>query len=246
MRYLRDAREPFGLLLSGAAATASLVLGMPVPAAIVVGISVLAVTLTAGLVIDRLADRPRVALGPAEVEWMQRADGAVAAFRQLARSSRSEPIGQRCLVIGDQAHATLQLLRRVAAQSSTVGRMLQGIDATRLKEEESRLSAELRHADLDSAGREIDLALRLVREQVAARRRLEQGRMALLARLQSGALALEGLVTRLAEVVALGQTAGGVDGAGDRVAELADELEGLRVGLIDLDQFNLIPKLKEQ
>ncbi|TMF24194.1 MAG: hypothetical protein E6I31_04180 [Chloroflexi bacterium] len=124
--------------------------------------------------------------------------------------------------------------------------MLQGIDAPRLKEEESRLSAELRTTELDAARREIELSLSLVREQVAARRRLEQGRAALLARLQSGVLALEGLVTRLSEVVALGQTAGGMDGAGDRVAELADELEGLRAGLSELDQSNAIPKLKEE
>jgi hypothetical protein len=246
MKLLSDAREPSGLLLSGVAAAAGLILGLPLPAAILVGISVMAVKVTAGLAIDRLASLPRIPLGPAEVDWMQRADRAVSAFRQLARASRSEPIGQRCMVIGEQARATLQLLRRVAGQSSTVGRMLQGIDAPRLREEESRLSAELRTTELDSAKREIELSLSLVREQLAARRRLEQGRAALLARLQSGVLALEGLVTRLAEVVALGQTAGGMDGAGDRVAELADELEGLRAGLSELDQTNAIPKLKEE
>ena len=246
MKLFSDVREPSGLLLSGVAAAAGLVLGLPLPAAILVGISVMAVKVTAGVAIDRLASLPRVALGPAEVDWMQRADRAVSAFRQLARASRSEPIGQRCMVIGEQARATLQLLRRIAGQSSTVGRMLQGIDAPRLKEEESRLSAELRTTELDAARREIELSLSLVREQVAARRRLEQGRAALLARLQSGVLALEGLVTRLAEVVALGQTAGGMDGAGDRVAELADELEGLRAGLSELDQSNAIPKLKEE
>ena len=246
MKLFTDAREPFGLLLSGAAAVASLILGLPLAAAILVGISVLAVKLTAGLAITRLASGPRIALGPAEVNWMQRADRAVAAFRQLARSSRSEPIGQRCMVIGEQAHATLQLLRRVAGQSSTVGRMLQGIDGTRLQAEESHLSTELRTAESDSARREIELSQGLIREQMAARRRLEQGRAALVARLQSGVLALEGLVTRLAVVVALGQTAGGVDGAGDRVAELADELEGLRAGLRELDRTNAIPKLKEE
>ena len=246
MKLFSDVREPSGLLLSGVAAAAGLVLGLPLPAAILVGISVMAVKVTAGVAIDRLASLPRVALGPAEVDWMQRADRAVSAFRQLARASRSEPIGQRCMVIGEQARATLQLLRRIAGQSSTVARMLRGIDAPRLKEEESRLSAELRTTELVAARREIELSLSLVREQVAARRRLEQGRAALLARLQSGVLALEGLVTRLSEVVALGQTAGGMDGAGDRVAELADELEGLRAGLSELDQSNAIPKLKEE
>src|SRR5256885_7139925 len=246
MNLLTDMRDPSGWLLSGVAAAAGLILGLPIPAAILVGISVLAVKLTAGIAIAQLASGPDVALGPAEIGWMQRAGRAVAAFRQLARSSRSEPIGQRYMVIGGQAHATLQLLRRVAGQSSTVDRMLQGIDGTRLKEEESRLSKELAGVESDAARREIEISLSLIAEQLRARRRLEQGRAALVARLQSGVLALEGLVPRLAEVVALGQTAGGMDGAGDRVAELADELEGLRAGLSELDQVNAIPKLKEK
>ena len=244
MKRTADIREPLGLLLSGGTAVAGLILGLPLPVALLAGISVLAVKLGAVPVMDRLASR--VNLGPTELDWMERADRAVAAFRQLARTSRSEPIGQRCMVIGEQAHATLQLLRRVAGQSSTVGRMLQGIDGTRLKEEESRLSKELRGAESAAARHEIQISVNLIGDQVAARRRLELGKAALIARLQSGVLALEGLVTRLAEVVALGQTAGGMDGAGDRVAELADELEGLRAGLSELDQANAIPKLKEE
>jgi hypothetical protein len=244
MKLTTEIREPLGLLLSGGTAVAGLILGLPLPLALLAGISVLAVKLGAVPVMDRLTSR--VNLGPTELDWMQRADRAVAAFRQLARTSRSEPIGQRCMVIGEQAHATLQLLRRVAGQSSTVARMLQGIDGTRLKAEEWRLSTERRGAESAAARHEIEISLNLIGEQVAARRRLEQGKAALIARLQSGVLALEGLVTRVAEVVALGQTAGGLDGAGDRVAELADELEGLRAGLSELDQTNAIPKLKEE
>jgi len=244
MKLTTVIRQPQGLLLSTGTGVAAWILGLPLPVALLAGISVLAVHAGAVPVLDRLTSR--VSLAPTELDWMQRADRAVAAFRQLARTSRSEPIGQRCMVIGEQAHATLQLLRRVAGQSSTVGRMLQGIDGTRLKEEESRLSKELRGAESDAARHEIEISLTLIGEQVAARRRLEQGKAALVARLQSGVLALEGLVTRLAEVVALGQTAGGMDGAGDRVAELADELEGLRAGLSELDQTNSIPKLKEE
>jgi len=244
MKITTVIRQPQGLLLSTGTGVAALILGLPLPVALLAGISVLAVHTEAVPVLDRLTSR--VSLTPTEHDWMQRADRAVAAFRQLARTSRSEPIGQRCMVIGEQAHTTLQLLRRVAGQSSTVGRMLQGIDGTRLKEEESRLSKELRGAESDAARHEIEISLTLIGEQVAARHRLEQGKAALVARLQSGVLALEGLVTRLAEVVALGQTAGGMDGAGDRVAELADELEGLRAGLSELDQTNSIPKLKEE
>ena len=49
MKLLTDMREPSGWLLSGVAAAAGLILGLPIPAAILVGISVLAVKLTAGI-----------------------------------------------------------------------------------------------------------------------------------------------------------------------------------------------------
>src|ERR1700694_1042440 len=168
MNLTTDIREPLGLLLSGGTAVAGLILGLPLPVALLAGISVLAVKLGAVPVLDRLGRR--VNLGPTELDWMQRADRAVAAFRQLARTSRAEPIGRRCMVIDEQAHATLQLLRRVAGQSATVGRMLQGIDASRLTEEESRLSKELRGAESAAARHEIEISVTLIGEQVSARR----------------------------------------------------------------------------
>ena len=254
---LSEMREPFGLMLAGTTAAAGLVLGLPLVVAILAAVIVFAVKLSAAAVIEQ-AKAPRIALGSAELEWMERAQRAVAAFRQLAHSSRSEPIGARCLAIGIQAHATLELLWRLAGQASTVGQMLQSIDASRLTSEDSRLWEERGAAESDQARREIELSQGLIREQLAARRRVEQGKAALMARLQSGVLALEGLVTRLAEVVALGQTATGSDDAGDRVAELADELEGLRAGLSELERANArrwegaelnenqIPKIKEE
>jgi hypothetical protein len=237
-KLLVDLREPLGLVLAGTSAAVAIVLGLPLLIAILAGAAVLAVKVGAGAVSDRIG-APRITGGSAELDWMARAEKAVTAFRQLARSSRSAAIGGRFLAMGQQAHDTLELLRRLAAQTSTVGRMLESVDGTRLVAEELRLTGELRAAESDAARREIEISLRLIREQLAARRRLEQAKAAQMARLQSGVLALEGLVTRLAEVVALGETAGGALGAGDRVSELADELEGLRAGLSELDQVNV-------
>jgi hypothetical protein len=234
---LRNLLEPLGLVLAATAAAVAFVLGLPLLVAVVAGLSVLAVKVGAGAIGDRIG-APRITGGSDELEWMARAERAVASFRQLARSSRSSAVGDRFVGMGRQAHATLELLRRLAAQTSTVGRMLQNIDGTRLGAEDWRLAVELRSAESEAARREIEVSLRLVREQLAARRRLEQSKAAQIARVQSGVLALEGLVTRLAEVVALGETAGGALGAGDRVLELADELEGLRTGLSEIDQVN--------
>jgi hypothetical protein len=237
-KLLSETREPLGLVLAGTSAAVAFVLGVPVLASLLVGVAVLAVKVGAGEVGRRIV-APRITSGSPELEWMARAETAVAAFRQMARSSRTSAIGDRFVAMGQQAHATLELLRRIAAQASMVGRMLQTIDATRLGSEEWRLTGELRAAESEPARREIEISLRLVREQLAARRRLEQSTAAQMARLQSGVLALEGLVTRLAEVVALGETAGGALGGGDRVSELADELEGLRAGLSELDQASV-------
>ena len=49
--------------------------------------------------------------------------------------------------------------------------------------------------------------------------------------MQAVALGLEGLVARLAEVLALAETAGRLEDTAGEVAELAHEMEGLRVGL---------------
>ena len=237
-KLLAGLREPLGVVLAATAAAVAFVLGLPLLVAAAAGLSVLAVKVGAGAIGDRIGE-PRIMGGSDELAWMTRADRAVASFRQLARSCRSSAIGDRFVGMGKQAHATLELLRRLAAQTSTVGRMLQSIDGTRLGAEDSRLTGELRAAESEPARREIEISLRLVREQMAARRRLEQSKAAQIARVQSGVLALEGLVTRLAEVVALGETAGGALGAGDRVSELADELEGLRAGLSEIDQVNV-------
>ena len=101
MKITTVIRQPQGLLLSTGTGVAALILGLPLPVALLAGISVLAVHAGAVPVLERLTSR--VSLAPTELDWMQRADRAVAAFRQLARTSRSEPIGQRCMVIGESA-----------------------------------------------------------------------------------------------------------------------------------------------
>src|SRR5256885_16961195 len=103
MNLLTDMRDPSGWLLSGVAAAAGLILGLPIPAALLVGISVLAVKLTAGIALALLASGPRPELRPPPLRWVQRAGRAVAAFRQLARTARAEAIGQRCIASGAPA-----------------------------------------------------------------------------------------------------------------------------------------------
>jgi hypothetical protein len=50
-------------------------------------------------------------------------------------------------------------------------------------------------------------------------------------------LGLEGLVARTAEVVAM-SAAGGMDPTQDRLAALADDLDGLRAGLAEAEEVS--------
>jgi hypothetical protein len=68
--------------------------------------------------------------------------------------------------------------------------------------------------------------------------RLYDTAAALLARMQSGALGLESLVARVAELIALADASpGGVDGV-QQLDELAADLEGLRLGLAETEALS--------
>jgi hypothetical protein len=77
-----------------------------------------------------------------------------------------------------------------------------------------------------------------VRDRQAVRDRLLGARQTLLARMQAVALGLEGLEARLAEVLAMTATTGGVDTTADEIAELATELDGLRAGLAETEAIS--------
>jgi hypothetical protein len=77
-----------------------------------------------------------------------------------------------------------------------------------------------------------------VDDRRAVRDRLLGARETLLARMQAVALGLEGLEARLAEVLAMTATTGGVDTTAQEISELATELDGLRAGLAETEAIS--------
>jgi hypothetical protein len=78
-----------------------------------------------------------------------------------------------------------------------------------------------------------------VADQLEVGGRLREAREMLLARMQSAVLGMEGLVVRVAELVALqATTAGGAPLTAARVAELTSDLEGLRAGLAEAERLS--------
>jgi hypothetical protein len=237
--------DPWGLLVAAVVGGCAWAIGIPVVAAAGVGAAVLGVKAAAGSVLGRGPRRPagsparRVRSGSPEDRWLSRAERAVRSFRRLAESAADGPVADRCRSVGEQAESALETMRRLAGQTSAVTGALEHVDAARLIAEEHQLEKRLRDAPTsDEVTAEIKRSLESVQAQLAVHKRLAQAGRALLARMESGALGLEGLVARLAEITAMTATndpqasgAGGVDA-------LADELDGLRAGLAETEDLS--------
>lgn len=154
---------------------------------------------------------PAPEAGSPEALWLERAGLALQSIRALRRSARSEGIAERCAAIALQAEASVATLRRLTYQASVVSGL--------------------------GRSREMTWAPGLGPDSIAARRaatdRLENTRLELHARIEGSVLGLEGLVARLAEIVALSES--GADVAS--VDELAFELDTLRSALVETEEL---------
>jgi hypothetical protein len=112
------------------------------------------------------------------------------------------------------------------------------LDVPRLQAERARLVQAVFAAADGSARKEHERAAAAVADQLAAYGRLRTVGDELVARMEATTLGLEGLVARLAEVLALAATAGAVDTTADRVGELTGSLEGLRAGLVETEALS--------
>ena len=233
-----DLRDPWGALVAGVAAGSAWAVGLPVAAAVGVGGAVFAVKALCELGLPTSGKRrrpqlPPIRYGSPEQRWLERATAAVRSFQALAGSARPGPLVDYAANVGSEAAATLEAVRRLGHQVSAVSAALDHIDSARLAAEERRLVAELKSAGQPEIREELTRSLKSVRDQVAVHRRLDQAHRSLLARMEAGALGLEGLVARLAEVLALRETALSPRDGTDQIDVLVEDLESLRAGLAE-------------
>ena len=112
------------------------------------------------------------------------------------------------------------------------------VDVKRLTREEAQLVEVRETAFTPKVQLEVDRSLVAVRGQIDVHQRLFDAAAVMLARMQSGALGLESLVARIAELVALADASpGAVDGV-QQLDELAADLEGLRLGLAETEELS--------
>lgn len=188
-----------GLILAIAVAVAYTFLGAAWPLALGAGALVYLLKLTLDLPWESYRRRlPPPAAGSLEEGWLARASNALRSIKELRRSARSPSIARRCDAIAVQAEASIRTLRRLAYQSGLVTALVP--------------PSETRH-------------LHGARPEAAVR--LESTRRELHARIEDSVLGLEGLVARLAQIVALSEA--GADAAS--MDELTFELDTLRAAL---------------
>jgi hypothetical protein len=244
-----EVRDPWSYVLGGLAGgfawavigTTAALAGPAVVAGVAVGAAVFGVKVVTGAFTDRgQARRQRrrerrlpVLSRTDEAAWLARAGQAQRVFADIAGSAPEGPVAERVRAFGAETDDSLASLERLAGQASAVRVALGRIDPRRLVAERERLAAEP-SADPAVAG-ERARSVAAVQSQLDAYQRLMLALTTILARLESGALGLEGLVARLAEVVALTETSGTASDGLSQVDDLAAELDGLRAGLVEAE-----------
>jgi hypothetical protein len=247
-----ELRDPWGLVAGGisggmAWAVAAAALGGAPAVALGAGVAAVVVGAKAltGLAVRADAHDetqapalPKPPRGSAAAQWLDRATAAVRGLDELARTAHPGPTGDAVRNASNEAGETLDDLARLAGQVTLVERALQRVDASGLNEEAARLDEAARYATSDEMRAEMTRSAAAVRDRQAVRDRLLGARQTLLARMQAVSLGLEGLEARLAEVLAMTATTGGVDTTADEIAELATELDGLRAGLAETEAIS--------
>ncbi|MDP3710926.1 MAG: hypothetical protein Q8R60_00400 [Mycobacteriales bacterium] len=246
MSLSEELRDPWGLVVAGVAGGLAWAFAAPVAAAVAVGAGVYGAKVLTGVLTGsggeaapaRRPALPRPPKGSPPAYWLERAEGAVRSLDALARTASTGAAGDAVRSAATDAGRTLDELLRVAAQVTAVVAAESRVDLHGLDGEAERLEQRARAATNPEQAAELRRSSAAVRDRLAVAARLDEARDTLLARMEATALGLEGLVARLAEVLALTATSGGVDTSAAEIAELATELDGLREGLAETEALS--------
>ncbi|GGP87469.1 hypothetical protein [Streptosporangium pseudovulgare] len=235
-RLIEELRDPWGLLLGATAGGAAWAVDVHPAAAAFVGVTVWLVKAGVALAQGRGA-RPAarvVASGSREAYWLDRAVSAARDFGELSASMGGGPFAGRIALMRPRIDDALATLERLAEQASRTGTALGRFDPVQLSREHDRLTRELGTAK-KSVTDDIGRALASLAAQRDVIDRLTETRDQVLARMESSAIGIEGLVARVVELSAM--TAAGALEPARVLDELADSLEGVRQGLHETERI---------
>ena len=244
-RLSDELRDPWGALLAGvaggvswaaagviAASVPPVALGIGIGAA-VYGVKVAVGTLTGKPRTPQLPPPQRPRYGTPAFDWLKRAEAASHSLDELARHAGPNATGEAARHAAEEARGIFADMQRLGGQSAAVMAAMARVNGPNLDQEAAYLEQAAAAQPQDASMQQSASA---VRDRIAVRDRLQQAGVALDGRLQASALGLEGLVARVAELSALADAAGEVDPTPQDLAELTTQLDGLRVGLADVEQ----------
>ncbi|OLC57536.1 MAG: hypothetical protein AUH85_03075 [Chloroflexi bacterium 13_1_40CM_4_68_4] len=224
--------DRIGLGFAFLVAAAYFLLGAPWLLAIGAGVLVYGLKAAVDHPVWRWQRTPPPLPGSAEAHWLARAELALSSIERLRRSARSEVIATRCDGIAMQAELSVGALRRLTYQAGVVSGISRSSEIAEL-----RVAEDSTRRQLGSAAGPLRDELERTAASLSARRdaaeRLDATRRALHERIESSALGLEGVVARLAEIVAISDESS----RGTPVNELVSELETLRTALAETEEL---------
>jgi len=233
--------DPWGPLVGGVIGAVAVASGAPLIIGIGVGAAVYGVKAVAGALMGGSDDDPSRASpapplppnGTAARHFLDRAGMAVMALERMSPRTAATATDVATQHTAAEARGVLTTMRDVGGQVVAIHRALLHADAPGLDEECERLR---RRAAQRPDDRSASQSAQAVADRIAVRDRLRAGAAELDGRLQSSALSLEGLVARVAEVRAAAGAVGQLDPSSDDLEGLTQEVEGLRIGLADVEQ----------
>jgi len=181
---------------------------------------------------------PPVSPGSPAGRLVSRGEAAVGRIAALAASPGDPWLRDQVGNVTEESIEALDSMRAIAGRVTLVEQSMAVADPARLNAEAQRLAGDAASTSDPRLRSAQEASLAAVREQLEVAERLGSLREALLARMETGVLGLEGLAARMGEVVALGATAVEHDRAGELVSGLGQELEALRSGL---DEASRLP-----
>ena len=247
MGRLRDElRDPWGALVAGVAGgvswAAAGVIAAGVPP-IALGIGIGAAVYGVKVAVGALTGRDDAAQGPPPArprygtpafEWLKRAEQATRGLEDMARHAGvGTPTDLAVRRAAEEAREILGDMQRLGGQSAAVMAAMARVDAPGLDAEAAALQTAASQSPGDPSAQ---ASYQASRDRLEVRDRLQQAGLALDRRLQASALGLEGLVARVAELSATANAVGQVDPTPQDLASLTTELDGLRLGLADVEQ----------
>ncbi|GII33069.1 efflux RND transporter periplasmic adaptor subunit [Planotetraspora mira] len=240
-RFTDELRDPWGLLMGATAGGVAWAVNVPPVAAGGVGVVVwLAKSFASAWQAAGGESRTEpvqlpVTKGSPEEAWLRRAERAANGFGDLTASMRGRLLLDRIAAMRPQVDDTVATLRRLAGQASVTGSALARFDPGFLQAERARLERARASASADLAG-DLDRSIASLESQQQVHDRLSATRAQVLARLESGAINLEGLVARAVEVSAMTATSSAADSGTRDLDDLVSELELTRQSLHEVEQ----------